>query len=99
AEVVDETTSRILHRLQGGDVAGGQVDDVDEVANARAVDRRIVVAIHREAVELARRDLGDIGHQVGRSACGIFPYQPARVGADRVEVAEKGNAPSVVGSM
>ena len=51
-------------RLERGDVAGGEVLDVDVVAHAGAVGGVVVVAEDLQLVAPADRHLGDVGHQV-----------------------------------
>ena len=57
---------------QRGDVALGEVDDVDVVAHAGAVGRVVVVAEDLQPRALADRDLGDVGHQVVRRAARVL---------------------------
>src|SRR5580692_11436 len=56
AQVVDLVPAR-LDRLEGEEVRGGQVGDVNVVADAGAVRGRVVVAVHHELVALAAGDL------------------------------------------
>ena len=77
-------------RLERGDVAGGEVLDVDVVAHAGAVDGVVVVAEDAELLALAHRDLGDERHQVVGDAGRVLADRPGLVRADRVEVAQQG---------
>jgi hypothetical protein len=61
--------------VDGGDMAGGEVADVDEVADAGAVGGGIVVAEDVQAGEAAHGDLRHIGNEVVRNPLGIFADQ------------------------
>ena len=74
----------------------GEVDDVDVVAHAGAVGGRVIVAVDREALELAGGHLGDIGEEVIRDAVRVLADEAALVGADGVEVAQQRDAPVLV---
>ena len=67
---------------QRRDVAGGEVDDVDVVAHAGAVGRRVVVAEHAQPLAAPDRHLRDEGHQVVRDA-DADPRRSARSRARR----------------
>ncbi|KAG1648410.1 hypothetical protein GQR58_029859 [Nymphon striatum] len=71
-----------------GDVAIGQIAHVDVVADGRAVGGVVVVAEDLERVAAANGDLHDERHEVVWFADRVFADQAARVGADRVEVAQ-----------
>ena len=76
----------VLERLQ---VALGQIDDVQIVAQAGAVGRGIVVAENRQLFELSGGDAGDIGHQIVGNAVGILTQQTGFVRTDGVEVTQQ----------
>ena len=78
-------------------MALGQVHHMDVVAHAGAVGGVVVVAEHVQVIQLARRHLGDEGHEVVGNAVGIFTDAAALVGADGVEVAQQHHAPLRVG--
>jgi len=50
-------------------------------------------------VQLADGDLGDVGHEVVGDAGGVLADASGRMRADRVEVAQLADAPTVVGSI
>ena len=83
----------IRQLLHGRHVTVGQIHYVDVVAHAGAVFGRVVVAKNRQRLATAYRYLGDIRHQVVRNALRIFTHVARRMGADRVEVAQQGDAP------
>ena len=88
-----------LDLVDDGDVALGQIDNVDVVAHAGSVGRVIVVTEHLNLLELAECNLGDVGGQVCRNALRILADQAGLVGADRVEVAQDDDGPGVVGDV
>ena len=66
------------------DLADGHVAAMEKLAD-------------KAGVHIYNRDLGDVGHQVVRDPLRVFPHVARRVGADRVEVAQQGNAPLRLG--
>ena len=50
----------------------GEVHDVDVVAHARAVGRRVVVAEDAHLGKASVRDAGHVGQEIVRNAVGIF---------------------------
>ena len=62
--------------VDGGDVGLGQVVDVDVVANAGAVGRRIVVAEQLQSMSPSQGNPKDQGDQVRVS--GLCPSSPCR---------------------
>ncbi len=98
AQVVDAHAG-LLDGLEGRDVAAGQVDDVDVVADAGAVGGVVVVVEDAQLLKLADGDLGDVGHQVVGDAGGVLAHGAALVGADGVEVAQQHDAHVGVGPL
>ena len=78
--------------VQGSYVGAGQIDDVDVVADAGAVGRRIVVAEDAQAFADPGGGLRHIGDQVLGYAARKLADQGRGMRADRVEVAQ-GDAP------
>ena len=76
------------HAADGCHVGFGQVHDVDVVADARAVGRRIVVAEDREAFAQSGGGLRDERHEVLRHAARQFADQCRGVSPDGVEIAQ-----------
>lgn len=74
----------------GGGVPFDEVRNVDVVAYSRSIGGGVVVPEDVKFRPPSDRHLGDVGHQVVRDPAGVFPDLAARVGADGVEVAEKG---------
>ena len=66
---------------------------MDVVADTGPVDCLVVVPVHRERRQRADRDPGDVGRQVVRDAQRVLTDPAARVGADRVKVAEHRDTP------
>ena len=64
---------------------GGEVVDVDEIADAGAVGRGVFVAVDLRLLLLAERDLDDVGDEVGLDAVILAEFL-ARAGG--VEVAQ-----------
>ena len=77
----------------------GQIEHVDVVAHAGAVDGVVVAAEDLQAGAFAHRHLGHIRHQVVRHAARVFADQAAFVCARRVEVAQVGDRPVRVGKL
>ena len=84
--------------VQGGDVPGCEVLDMDVVAHSRAVRRRVVAAIDGQLLAPTHRDLGDEGHEVVGNAARVLADRAARMRTHRVEVAQQGHPPGRVGS-
>ncbi|MDC6592804.1 hypothetical protein [Klebsiella pneumoniae] len=67
------------------------------IAHAGTIFGRIVVTKNGQRFATASGDLGDVGHRVCSGIpCGSS-HVARRVGADRVEVAQQGNAPLRLG--
>ena len=75
----------------------GEIHHVNVVTHACAIRGRIVIAKHPQLLELADPHLADIGQQVVGDAVGIFAYEAALVGANRVEVAQQHYGPAQIG--
>ncbi|ABA48535.1 hypothetical protein BURPS1710b_3148 [Burkholderia pseudomallei 1710b] len=97
AEVDGEARVAALERVERRDVAAREIDDVDVIAHAGAVGRRVVAAEHAQLLELAHRDLRDVRHQVVRNAGRVLADEAAFVRADRIEVAQRRDAPGRIG--
>ncbi|MNT09141.1 hypothetical protein D3C72_1439110 [compost metagenome] len=74
-------------------VAVRQVADVDIVAHAGAVRRRVVTAEYHQLFTAPAGHLRHIRHQVVRDTARILANQPAFMRADRIEITQVGNAP------
>ena len=98
AEVIG-VHARLTQRVDGGDVALREVNDVDIVAHARSVGGGIVVPEHADLRQLADRHFGDVRGEVVGDALRILADQPARVRAHGVEVAQQGDRPAGVGDI
>ena len=83
-----------LDPLEGAEVGVGQVLDVDVVADAGAVGRRVVGAEDGDVLALAERDLEDERDQV-RLGRVVLADRAVVGGAAGVEVAEGGVAQAV----
>ena len=94
AEVELECTCRGCSFSMAGDVGGGQVVDVDVVADAGAVGRGVVGAEDVDRLALAERDLQDERDEV-RFGVVVFADRAVGGGAGGVEVAEGGVAEAV----
>ena len=68
---------------------------MDIVALTSSIGGIEIVAEHRKELSPSDADLGDEGHEVVRNATGIFPYPPARMRADRIEVPLWGTNPTL----
>ena len=89
AEVAGKEAAVLGELPERGDVAAGEVDDVDVVAHAGAVVGGIVVAVDVQLLKLADGHLGYVGHQVVGDAARILADESALVRADGVEVAQQ----------
>ena len=69
-----------------------QIHDVNIITHAGSVRGWIVITIHRYGFKLTNRDLGDVWHQVVWDTVRIFTNATRWMGADRVEIAQAGNA-------
>ena len=79
------------------DVTVRQIHYVDVIAYASTIFGRIIVTKNRQRVATAYSNLGDVWHQVIRNALRIFAHIARRMRANRVEVAQQGNAPVRLG--
>ena len=96
-QVVNGESALLLKLLDRLEVADGEVNHVDVVADSRAVGRRVVVAEDGQLFQAAHRDLRDVRQQVVRYARGVFADHAGLVRADRVEVAQQHHVPFGVG--
>ncbi|POR37440.1 Putative quinone oxidoreductase [Tolypocladium paradoxum] len=83
--------------VEGDEVAPGQVDDVDVVADGSSVARGLTVAKDQQLLAVARRHLAQQGQQVVRHALGVLAHDAAGVGAAGVEVAQQRGVPLLKG--
>ena len=87
---VHRLDSLVLQRvMQRRNMTLGEIDNMDIVAHAGAVRRRVVVAKDGQLRQDARRDLHDIGHEVVGNAVRGFADEAALVRADGVKVAQQ----------
>ena len=93
AEVKHAFAAMAFHVRNGGDMAAGEIDDMDVIAHAGAVVGVVVVAENAQILELADGGLRDIGHEVIRYAPGILADETAGMSADGVEIAQQHYAP------
>jgi hypothetical protein len=89
AQIVRDASGVALELAQRGEVALGEVDDVDVVAHARAVVRGVVGAKDGEVRPLADGHLLDERHQVVRDALGVLADASRGMCSHRVEVAQQ----------
>lgn len=97
-----EVHRKALRLVQAGqrlEMPERQIDNVNVVAHAGAIRRRVIVAPDLQLLAPADGDLGDEGHQVVRDALRVFADQAAFVRADRVEVAQDADPPGGVGAV
>ena len=97
AEVPHVAPAHLGEPVERGQVAPGEVDDVDVVADAGAVGGVVVVAEDLQLLPAADGHLGDERHQVVRDALRVLTDAPGPVGAHGVEVAQEADRPAVVG--
>ena len=97
AKVVDMDPGFVSQFFHGRDVAIGEVHHMDVIAHAGTIFGRIVVTKNGQRFATANGDLGDVGHQVVRDPLRVFPHVARRMGANRVEVTQQGNAPLRLG--
>lgn len=64
------------------------IDNMDVVADASAINRVVIVAEYHQFRALAGGDLGNVGHEVVGCSLRVFTNQAAFVRADRIEVAQ-----------
>ena len=89
AEVEDFAACVRFRIAERGKMPFGKVHDVDVVAHAGAVGGIVGVAEDGQLLELADRDLRDIGHEVIRNTVRIFTDQTGFMRADRVKIAKQ----------
>ena len=86
-----------LQAVDGGKMATGEVDNMDEITLAGAVGGVVIVTEDAELGEFAGGDFHDVGHEVVWDAVGILAEEAGCVIADRVEIAEGDNVELGVG--
>ena len=96
AQIEDVDAVKFLHTLDGLNVALGQVDNVDVVADAGSVGCIVVIAEYVNLLELTGSDLRYIREQVVRDTLGILSDQAALVSSDRVKITKQHDLPAVV---
>ena len=79
--------------VERDEVALGQVEDVDVVADGGAVVRVVIVAEDEELLAQAHGDLRQQRQQVVRHTLRVLAHDAARVAARRVEVAQQRRVP------
>lgn len=72
AQVKDLDAGLAVHPVEGGNVARGQVTNVDIVAHAGTVGGGVVIAKDLNGLELTHGNLRDIGHQVVGDTLGVL---------------------------
>ena len=80
-------------------MALGQIHYMDVVPNTRAVRGRVVVAEDIETLAAAHGHLANVWHEVVGAPLGILADQTAFMGADRVEISQKGDPPIRIGDI
>src|SRR3954471_7201559 len=70
-------------------MAAREIHDVDVVAHAGAVGRRIIVAPDAQRGLLADRDLRDVREEIVRNAARVLADRSRGMRADRIEVAQR----------
>ena len=80
-------------------MAFGQVTDMDVVAHAGTVRRRIVLAKNGQVMPASDRDLRDVRHQIVGRIGWILADQAGRVGTGRVEIAQDRDRPVWIGGV
>ena len=93
SEVVNSEAALAFDGLEGGDMACGEVANVDVVANASTVWGIVIVAKNAEFLADADCGLRDVGHEVVRNTVRVFANASARMSSNRVEVAEQHHVP------
>ena len=83
--------------IEGGHVAERQIDNVDIVAHAGAVEGGVVVTEHGKLGQFACCHLANVGQQIVRNAVGLLADAAAGVRANGVEIAQQNHAPFGVG--
>jgi hypothetical protein len=78
-------------------MAFDEIHDVNVVAHAGAVGRRIVVAKNTQLPAFACRHLGHVGQEVVRNAIRFLADQAAGVRADGIEIAQARDSPLLIG--
>ena len=96
AQIDDQRSCLLRQDGQGGQVALGQVDNMDVVAHAGAVHGGVVVAKDGQLGQLAAGHLGNEWHEVVGNACRVFTQHAGSVGANRIEITQQGNPPGRV---
>ena len=74
-------------------MAVGEIHHVDVVAYAGAIFSRVVIAKYGKRLAAANGYLRDVRHQVVWNTLRIFPHISRWMSANRVKVAQQGNAP------
>ena len=83
--------------IQGGEMTLDEIHDVDVVANAGAVGRRIIAAENVQALASAVGDLRHIRQEIIRHAIRRLADQSAFMGANRVEITQARDSPVRIG--
>ena len=77
--------------VHSGDVALGEVDDMDEIAHPGAVWGGIIVAVDLELGDFAGADFHDDGHEIIGAIVGIFAKETGGVSADGIKITQDGD--------
>ena len=96
-QVADEKTTVGLQLFQRRQMALGQVHHMDVIPHAGAVRGVVVVAENMQLLQLAHRDLGDVGDQIVGDTVRVLADETAVVGADRIKIAQQGHVQARIG--
>ena len=83
-------------RIQRREVTLGEIDHVNVVPNTRAIGRVIIPPKDLQSRQTTHGDLCHIGEKVQGHPVGVLTDPTARVGSNRVEIAQQADRPSRV---
>ena len=80
-------------------MAGGQILNVDIIAEGGAIVGVIVGAEYFKMGVFPECGIEEIGHEIIGGTFGVFADESGGVGADGIEVSQDDNGPRIVGSI
>lgn len=87
----------IAEVVQGDEVALGEVDDVDIIADGGTVAGRVVVSKDQELVAITGGDFAEEREQIKGNTLGVLAHDASGVGTAGVEIAQDSAVPLLVG--
>ena len=98
-EIIDRHTFLVRQLRNCVHMSSCKIHDMNVIPHTGSVRRIIIVSEDTQLLQLADRNLRNVGHKVVRNALRVFSDHPRRMCADRVEVTKQDDVPFRIGGM